>query len=245
MSKRKAHARLDERSKQLAKLERSLGCRFRDRALLEEALTHSSYVHEHSGKGMPDYERLEFIGDAVLELVTSHILFELKPDEGEGVLTRARADLVNKSRLAQIAEQLGLGELMRLGAGERRSGGARKASILAAVLEAVLGAVYLDRGWRRAFRVIERLLEPVVTSQPEELRDPRSILQEWAQARYGSTPEYRYLNPIGPQHKKVFKVKIIINKKIVSRGEGNSKKDACRNAAAAALKKIMPERYNQ
>jgi len=245
VSKAKSPARSNPETKRLAKFERSLGCRFADRALLEEALTHPSYVHEHPEEEARDYERLEFIGDAVLELATSHILFELRSGVGEGELTFARADLVNKGRLALLAEEMGVGEVLRLGSGERKGGGARKPSILASALEAVLGAVYLDRGWKRAFKLIEQLLSAVVASQPVDLRDPRGILQEWAQAQSGTMPEYRYLPPAGPPHKKIFRVEVVVDNGTVSTGEGASKKDACREAALAALKKIMPKRYNQ
>ena len=233
-----------DRAQILSEFEKTLGCRFQDKNLLNEALTHTSYVHEHPEEKATDYERLEFIGDAVLELAISHLLFNIRPDDGEGTLTRARADLVNKRRLAQIAEEIGVGNALRLGTGELKCRGTNKPSILASALEAVLGAMYLDQGWQPVFEVINRLVTPLVAAQPEDLREPRGILQEWVQAHSGEIPHYQFLTADGPAHDKVFRVQLIIGGEVLAVGEGKSKKDACRNAAALALKKIMPGRYN-
>jgi len=235
---------INDREQRLSEFQNSLGCRFNDMSLLDEALTHTSYIHEHSEENARDYERLEFIGDAVLELATSHILFDLRPSEGEGGLTRARADLVNKRRLAQLADQIGIGAVLRLGTGELKSNGTNKPSILAAAFEAVLGAAYLDQGWPIVFEIITNLIKPLAVAQPEDLRDPRGILQEWLQAHSGEIPQYKYLSTEGPAHNKVFGVELIIGGEVVAEGKGKSKKDACRDAAAIALKKIMPKRYN-
>jgi len=230
--------------KSLAEFEEKLQYRFRDHGLLTEALTHPSFVHEGEGEGASHYERLEFLGDAVLELATSTILYHMRPNDSEGDLTRARADLVNQRTLSKIASELNIGQVLRLGAGERKSGGARKPSILSSALEAVIGAVYLDGGWDDARRLVERLTRPLAETQPVGLKDPRSALQEWTQARSGEPPEYRCVSDRGPQHRKVFKVELRIGGRLISCGEGMNKKEACRRAAANALQKLMSEGYN-
>lgn len=230
---------LDEDWMRLIKnFERKLGCRFLDKDLLVEALTHSSYAYERAGQRERDFERLEFLGDAVIELATSHILFLMKHEAGEGFLTRARADLVNKKQLANFAEQLGVSEVLRLGAGERKCGGANNPRLLASAFESVIGAVYLDRGWNRVFTLIENLFFTAANSLPEDLRDPRSMVQEWAQARNGTKLKYRYLPPMGPAHKRIYRVQLVINEEVVATGEAESKKEACRCAASRALQVI-------
>jgi len=245
MSEESSGAGKNKFPKNMAALERKLGVRFDDKALLLEALTHPSYPHENPEENARHYERLEYLGDAVIELAISHLLFELRAEYTEGSLTRARADLVNTHRLAQMAMELGLPDNIRLGTGERKSGGMRKSSILAASFEAVIGAAYLDRGWKRTFKIIERMLGPTAESQPEDLRDPRSALQEWSQARGGAVPEYRYMKPSGPPHKRTFSVEVLIDGKVVAKGEGKSKKDACRKTAAVALKVVAAQEYNK
>lgn len=230
--------------KNIAEFEKKLQYDFRDRSLLVESLTHPSFVHEGEEGNVSHYERLEFLGDAVLELAVSTVLYNMRPNDGEGDLTRARADLVNRRTLAKIASELNIGEALRLGAGERKSGGVQKPSILASALEAVIGAVYLDGGWDDARRLVERLTRPIAETRPVGLKDPRSVLQEWTQARSGEPPEYRHVSDRGPQHRKVFKVELRIGGELVSVGEGMNKKEACRKAATNALKKLMSGGYN-
>ncbi len=233
-----------ETEKYLEDFEKALQYEFHDRNLLVEALTHPSFVHEGEEKSATHYERLEFLGDAVLELATSTMLYNMRPNDGEGDLTRARADLVNQRSLSAIASELKVDQALRLGAGERKSGGAQKPSILSSALEAIIGAVYLDSGWDKAGMLVERLLRPIAETQPVGLKDPRSVLQEWTQSHNGQPPEYRYVSDHGPPHRKVFKVELRIGGELVSSGEGMNKKEACRKAATNALKKLMSEGYN-
>lgn len=223
----------------LKKLERRLGRRFRRRELLERALTHRSYANE---KGLHhNYERLEFLGDAVLGLVAAEWLFHNHPEVAEGELSKRKAHLVSRVTLARYAELIGLGEVLRLGVGEARSGGSRKASLLADALEAVLGAVFVDGGIQAVRKAITPLLE-----QGEELReglgygDAKTRLQELAQARGWPLPEYPLIAEEGPDHQKRFTVECRIASRRLARRTGRSKKIAEQRAAAAVLAEIEP-----
>lgn len=228
-----------ERLKELWKAERALGFRFKDRHLLDQALTHRSFAHEQGGKRIGDYERLEYIGDAVLDLAVGDLLYRGYPREGEGHLTRARADLVNQNRLAEVAAQLDIGQAMRLGKGERQTQGSMKPSILAAVFEAVIGAMYIDGGYRRTFTVVKRLFKRLVKGQDVGMRDPRSALQEWTQKYHHMIPGYRLIESEGPGHSRVFKVAVYLGRRRLAVGEGPSKKEANRSAAMKALDMVL------
>lgn len=230
-----------DRMKVLWKVERSLGFKFSDRAMLDRALTHPSFAHEtHPGsvENIDHYEQLEFIGDAVLGLVVGHLLFEENPGESEGYLTRARADMVNKFTLAEIAGKLELGQALKLGKGERLAKGWEKPSIQAAAFEAVVGAMYLDSGYKKTYKVIEKLFGSWLKEQMTGLKDPRSMLQEWAQKKYHQVPTYTLLNAEGPGHKRTFKVEVIVGDRRLAVAEGSSKKEAYAQAARKALEKI-------
>jgi ribonuclease III len=212
-----------------------LGYEFRDPALLREALTHRSF-------GVPHNERLEFVGDAVLNCAIALTLFEQFPATQEGELSRARANLVNRDTLAQLGRQLGLGAHVRLGEGEIRSGGADRASIIADGLEAVLGAVFLDGGFVAARAVIDHIYADLLRSaDPMTLgKDAKTRLQEWLQARRHPVPEYAVVATSGEPHAQLFEVECRIpTLSLITRGGGPSRRAAEQEAAAAALGRVV------
>lgn len=216
-------------------LEDRLGHRFRDRKLLETALTHPSFGGDHH---VPHYQRLEFLGDAVLELAVSRYLYFELPEVDEGKLTRIRAALVREESLNRAARRIGLGEFIRLSVGEERSGGREKPSILSDVMEAVLAAVYLDAGFDEAVRIIGMVLGEEL--RPEVLKDhldAKSRLQELMQ-REGRMPSYDYLSMEGPPHAPVFSYRVMDGEQELGRGSGTSKQNAQQAAARDALKRM-------
>jgi len=219
----------------IRELETKLGYRFNNQKLLETALTHPSYGGDHH---VPHYQRLEFLGDAVLELAISrHLYFEL-PEVDEGKLTRIRAYLVREETLCRAAQKLGLGDYLRLSVGEERSGGRNKPSILCDVLESVLAAVYLDGGFDAAVRIISLALKDEL--KPDLLKDhldAKSRLQELLQ-RGGSMPVYEYISMEGPPHAPVFSYRVLEGDKELGRGQGTSKQNAQQAAARDALKRM-------
>jgi ribonuclease-3 len=220
-------------------LENALGYRFHNPRLLEEALRHRSYVNEHPQAGEGDNERLEFLGDAVLNLVVSHVLMQQYPDLAEGELSRTRAHLVNEGRLAQVARSLHLGPCIQLGRGEAQTGGQDKDSILSDTLEAVLAAVYLDGGFQAVFAVIDQRLafRFEAVGPLEEMIDFKSRLQEHAQNQEKTVPVYRVVEETGPDHDKTFVVELTL-KQLKTAGAGRSKKAAEQEAARRALKHL-------
>ena len=216
-------------------LEERLGHAFQNRKLLETALTHPSFGGDHH---VPHYQRLEFLGDAVLELAISrHLFFEL-PEVDEGKLTRIRAALVREESLNRAARRIGLGAFIRLSVGEERSGGREKPSILSDVMEAVLAAVYLDAGFDEAVRIIGMVLGEEL--RPEVLKDhldAKSRLQELMQ-RDGRMPSYDYLSMEGPPHAPVFAYRVMDGEQELGRGSGTSKQNAQQAAARDALKRM-------
>ena len=216
-------------------LEDRLGHRFRDCKLLETALTHPSFGGDHH---VPHYQRLEFLGDAVLELAVSRYLYYELPEVDEGKLTRIRAALVREESLNRAAQRIGLGEFIRLSVGEERSGGREKPSILSDVMEAVLAAVYLDAGFDEAVRIIDMVLGEEL--RPEVLKDhldAKSRLQELMQ-REGRMPSYDYLSMEGPPHAPVFSYRVMDGEQELGRGSGTSKQSAQQAAARDALKRM-------
>jgi ribonuclease-3 len=215
-------------------LEERLGYQFRDRALLENALTHSSYANEHRDAGVSSNERLEFLGDSVLGMVVADYLYREHPHRPEGELTRTRAALVCESSLVEVARTLELGRYLRLGKGEDGDGGRERPSILADATEALLAAVYLDGGITQARRVIRAL----ILTNEEELgasRDYKTLLQELVQQESGRTLTYRLVRAEGPDHAKRFSVEVELNGRTVGAGTGRTKKAAEQNAAKAAI----------
>jgi ribonuclease III len=223
-----------------APLERRLAYRFRDRALLEEAQCHSSYVNEAFDPAIRDNERLEFLGDAVLNLVVGHALLARFPASREGELSRMRASLVNEKELARLSRRLGVGAGLKLGRGEARTGGRAKDSILAGALEAVVAAVYLDGGFEAASALVGRLFAPLIAGlEPggDSPADFKSRLQELVQAAPGARPVYTVVRAEGPDHDKTFVVRLEVLGR-AAEGTGKSKKAAEQDAAARLLAEL-------
>lgn len=216
-------------------LEKALGYEFKDKSLMETALTHPSYGGDHH---VPHYQRLEFLGDAVLELSMSRMLYFRLPDVNEGRLTRLRAELVREEALYRIAKKLDLGRFVRLSVGEERSGGRTKPSILSDVTEALIAAVYLDSGFDTAFGLVSGLYEGMITPESlEETLDAKTRLQEMTQ-KVGIMPVYEMISMEGPPHAPTFNYRVIADGEVLGTGSGRSKQAAQQEAARAALKKI-------
>lgn len=209
---------------------------FRDEALLVEALTHASYSHEHGGT---NNERLEFLGDAVLQLCVTAFLVARFPHAGEGEMSRLRQRFVNTRALADVAQGLRLGGALLLGQGEAATGGRERPRVLAGATEAVLGAVFSDGGYDAAQRLvvrwIEEMLDVVEAEAETDYKDPRSRLQERIQRDLGATPVYDVTDRDGPPHAPVFGVAVSVAGRVLGQGRGNSKREAARRAAEAAL----------
>lgn len=221
----------------LAELSATLHYEFKRPELLKEAFRHSSYVNEVGDSDLKDNERLEFLGDAVLDLAVSHILMDLFREEKEGVLSKCRAAIVNERVLSEVAKGLHLGDYLLLGKGEESSNGREKPSILADVLEALIGAIYLDGGFSRTKEIIHRLFVPVLGSMNIDsiLDDFKSVLQEFTQEAYKTRPDYVLVAESGPAHDKTFRVALYVQGKLMAEGEGRSKKEAEQKAAREAF----------
>ena len=224
-------------------LEQRLGIKVKDRATALMALTHKSYVNEHREDGLVDNERLEFLGDAVIDLAVSHRLMEKLPAADEGALSKLRAAVVNEDGLAVVAAQIHLGELLLLGRGEEMSGGRDKPSLLANAFEAVIGAIYLEGGIPAVLALVDRLfgatLELAAHGAVE--RDYKTQLQELAQSRFGFPPSYRVIDEEGPDHSKIFTVELEISGRRLGSGVGRSKKDAEQAAAREGFDMLRKE----
>ncbi len=203
------------------------------------ALTHSSYLHEHPLEdGAEDFERLEFLGDAVVDLVIGDELYRRFPDATEGKLTTLRAQMVSSAALAEIARELGLPERARLGRGEEESGGRSRAGLAASLYESLVGAIYVESGLDTAREVIGRTMSKALdATAATPRRSPKTLLQEWAQARGFSLPTYEVVEVAGPQHHREFVVKVDIGGKW-AQGSGRSKREAQEEAAAALLRDV-------
>ena len=211
------------------------GYRFRDPSLLATALTHSSYLHEHPGEDVADFERLEFLGDAVVDLVISELLYQTHPDAAEGELTSLRAQLVSGPPLAQLAQELGLHDQARLGRGEAETGGRRRVGLGASLYESVLGAVYVDGGFDAARQfVLHTMRDLIVDANEQPRRSPKTDLQEWAQGHGLPLPAYDTAEVNGPEHAREFVVDVAVGE-LRARGAGRSKREAQESAASALL----------
>jgi ribonuclease III len=219
-----------------SEIEQLLQYEFKDKDLLQEALRHSSYVNEIAEQQLRDNERLEFLGDAVLNLTVGHILMRNYPDIKEGDLSRSRANLVNESQLAETARSLRLGTSLLLGKGEIQTQGREKNSILADAFEALMAAIYLDGGYDAAYRIIEKKFQPLIEQldTTDSNYDYKSRLQERVQVDHGVIPNYSISREEGPDHDKTFWVALKVID-IESEGSGKSKKAAEQNAARKAL----------
>ncbi|MFZ5909028.1 MAG: ribonuclease III [Chloroflexota bacterium] len=223
----------------VADLAGRLGLPFSNLGLLARALTHRSYLNENQN-ALEDNERLEFLGDAVLDFVVGAWVYHHCPEMPEGDLTRIRSALVRTDTLAAFARQLGLGPALRLGRGELASGGRERDTLLCAAFEAVIGALYLDAG----IPAVQRFIEPLIDSMRErvldrtEIFDPKSTLQEWAQAHKLGAPHYQTVEASGPDHARTFVVEVQIDNRAHGRGSGPSKHIAAQMAAQAALESL-------
>ena len=220
------------------KLEEKIGYRFKNRALLVTALTHSSYANERHSTPCQSYERLEFLGDSILGYVTAEFLYSHEPSLPEGRMTRLRAELVCEGSLHKAALSLGLGEYMRLGRGEEHTGGRSRSSILADAFEAVIAAIFLDGGMDAAKRHIMRFIpkNPVAErQQPAGFHDYKTRLQEVVQKNPEEKVEYLLVSECGPDHDKAFEVIVCLNSNVIGKGVGHSKKAAEQLAAKEAL----------
>ena len=220
-------------------LSKTLGYSFSDARLLQQALTHRSAPGNSN-------ERLEFLGDAVLDVVISEALFHSLPDAPEGDLSRLRASLVRDTSLAGIAADLGIGDYLILGSGERKTGGHRRQSILADALEALFGAVYLDSGFDTVAELVRRVFGAKLEDLPhaDELRDPKTRLQEWLQARGAAPPEYELVNVTGKAHQQRFEVRCHVPEQEPTTGEGRSRRTAEQQSARRMLARLTADQDN-
>jgi len=227
---------------QLDELARGAGVAFADPALLQRALTHRSYINEHPS-AVEDNERLEFLGDACLDMTSAAWLYQRFPELDEGELTRLRSSLVRTEQLAEFARELGLGEVVMLGKGEAASGGRDRIALLCDVFEAFVGAIYLDGGHQAVEKFMEARFDRAVTRALDDgsLIDPRSRLQIWAQAELNATPRYTTVDSHGPDHAREFVVEVEVGEALRSRGQGRSKQEAAQDAAARLLSDIERE----
>ena len=216
-----------------------LKLKFNDWLLLSRALTHRSFLNEHN-EALEDNERLEFLGDAVLDFVVGAWLYNRYPEMPEGDLTRMRSALVHTQRLASFARQVQLGNAMRLGRGEAQGGGRDRDALLCDTFEAVIGALYLDQG----LTAVDSFLVPLLLEAEEDVfvnhrtEDPKSVFQEWAQGQGYPAPQYITRNTSGPDHSKMFEVDVVIGNEVYGTGNGSSKQAATKTAAADALNKL-------
>lgn len=225
----------------LPALESQLAHTFRDRELLRTALRHKSFVNE-KGAGLTDNERLEFLGDAVLQLAVTHLLMEAGAEFSEGSLSLWRSQVVSEASLSQLARQIDLGQYLALGRGEECSGGRSKPSLLADAYEAVIGAVYLDTGFDYVLRLLRRLLGPVVQKVLQTSTvDFKSALQELLQRREKIRPRYEVIDTSGPDHEKTFAVAVYCKDTLLGTASGRSKREAEHRAAALAVERLQLE----
>src|SRR3989344_2212415 len=222
-----------------SKFEQAVDITFQNKVLLKQAFTHRSYINENRDVGLEHNERLEFLGDAVLELSITDFLYRKYPEDNEGELTSYRAALVNANIIADAARALGMNDYMLLSRGEAKDQGKGRHYILANAFEAVIGAIYLDQGYEKADEFIKKTLFPKADEIVKKglWRDAKSTFQEKAQEYVGVTPMYRVVREAGPDHDKMFTVGVFLGKDLVVEGEGNSKQEAEQQAAALALKK--------
>ena len=213
------------------------GVRFNDVGLLQRALTHRSYLNEHPDLHIEDNERLEFLGDAVIDFIVAEFLYERFPGLREGHLTRLRAGLVRNDTLAILAQQIGIGGMLLLGKGEEDGGGRMRSSNLGSAFEAFVGALYLDQGFEVARRFAKPLFDPSldVMLREQSDKDAKSRLQEWAQAHIGETPEYRTISISGPDHLREFTLEVLVGGERYGMGIGRNKQNAAQAAASDAL----------
>jgi len=218
--------------------EKKIGVSFNDKDILKRAFTHRSYINENKSPKFSHNERLEFLGDAVLELASTEFLFKNFPDKQEGELTSLRAALVNTVSISKVASDLEINDYLLLSKGEAKDTGKARQVILADTFEALIGAIYLDKGYETAKKFIETnvLVKAEEIARDKIWQDPKSLLQERAQEEYGMTPTYETLKESGPDHNKIFIVGLFVGKEKIAEGRGRSKQEAQEDAARGALK---------
>lgn len=234
----------ENRFHDLNNLEEKLGYVFRDKSLLSTALTHRSYTNEHHQLALSDNERMEFLGDSVLGLCVSDFLIKKYAAYPEGDLTKIRAMLVGEKNLAQLATDLRIGDFLLIGHGEETSGSRHKESFLANALEAVIAAVYLDSDFNRVKEMITNLIDPLIQNNnlsSADYFDYKTALQELCQKRYKTVPAYIVVDSKGPEHAKIFEVKVAVVNKLTEYGSGRSKKEAEKQAAKKAWEMLQNE----
>jgi ribonuclease-3 len=225
-------------------LQHAIGYRFRDRGLVEHAMTHTSRANEDVSGGVRDNESLEFLGDAVLGFVIADVLFNEFPESDEGQKSKLKAMLVSTTTLARQAERLSLGDHLLLGRGEEKSGGRQKQALLADGYEALIAAIYLDGGVEHARAFIVREFAPLIADARRDglaAQDYKSALQELLQGRNLALPDYRVIGTLGPDHQKLFQVQVVVDGEPLAEATGSSKKEAEQEAARAALQKLRSE----
>lgn len=224
----------------LEKLEKNLGISFKNKSVLREALTHRSYLNEHPNLGLSSNERLEFLGDAILEFLISRLLFKRYPESPEGVLTAFRSRIVQTKSLSQIAQKFSVGEFLFLSRGEEEGGGRKNPGLLENAFEALLGAIFLDQGMEEVENFVKIHFTPEISSlKPSDLKDSKSLLQELAQEKEKITPSYKVLSQVGPDHAKIFTVGVYLGERKIGEGTGLSKQEAEEEAASEALKEYV------
>lgn len=229
------------RQQKLGVFQDKINYHFQNLTLLNRALTHRSYANEQRKPGLKDNERLEFLGDAVLEVIVSHYLIDKYPDYTEGNLSKLRSYIVSEPVLAKIARQLEIGHLLLLGKGEERTHGRHKNSLLANALEAIIAGIYLDSGLDKAREFILKLFQEHISAAAESahLQNYKSLLQEYTQAEKNVIPVYELVSKKGPHHQRIFEVQVKLGKKIYGSGQGKSKKEAEQQAAKQVLKVLQ------
>jgi ribonuclease-3 len=232
---------------ELEPLERRIGYRFKDRGLLEHALTHRSRVHEDASGGVFDNESMEFLGDSVLGFVIADMLFRQFPHHNEGQKSKLKASIVSAASLARLGERINLGDFLILGRGEEKTGGRRKLALISDCYEALIAAIYLDGGVEPARSFIERQFADLIQEARRTgahatfTEDYKSALQEWLQSHDRGLPAYRLAGEVGPAHRRLFDVEVVVNGIPVARAEGKSKKEAAQAAAKLALDRLSSE----
>jgi ribonuclease-3 len=229
-------------------LERTIGYRFRDRGLLEHALTHRSRVHEDASGGVFDNESLEFLGDSILGFIIADMLFREFPQHNEGQKSKLKASIVSAASLARLGDRINLGAYLILGRGEEKTGGRRKLALIADCYEALIAAIYLDGGMDPTRAFVERQFADLIAearrtgAEAAFTEDYKSALQEWLQSRERGLPSYRLVAEIGPPHKRRFEVEVLVDGHPLARADGSSKKEAAQAAAKTALALLSQSR---
>lgn len=224
----------------LSKLESAIGYRYKDKKLLQMALSHSSYANENYKDSLHSYERLEFLGDAILSFVVADFLYHSFPEKHEGELTRLRAEIVCEKNLSAIAEGISLGDYLLLGVGEQNGGGRHRSGILCDVMESLIAAAYLDSGFEAASGIIHRMVLQQM-SNTARAHDYKTELQELVQRKKDQLLQYELVSENGPDHCKEFVMRVLLNGRIVGTGSGSSKKRAEQAAAAEAITALFPD----